>query len=100
MTAPGYRDKTQADLEKVKMALAEAGHPTDGLYLSDDVDLVDIHFPLDTPPEALWKAAAIIGLQSMCLECLRAQVRNPFFSQIQGCLNIEPGTEDCGLERW
>ena len=89
---PSEHDPEQTML-KVKMALAEAGHPNAEVFISWETGMYDLQVMLSScPMEAFWKALQVVGVPSLCYECW---IRASYRCEAYGVLF----TRDCGRER-
>lgn len=62
--------RTQADVDRVNMALAEAGYPPEAtLFVDEDA----IRQPAGVPDVVMWRALVLAGVARQCWPCVVAR---------------------------
>ena len=84
-------------LERIRMALAEAGHGDARVFLDDRNNLTVTRFsPEQTsvvPVADVWRAFSVAGFSTICRECFNA------LRSAHDCLADRPLVRDCGVAR-
>jgi hypothetical protein len=93
------RDRTEEDLERVRMALAEVGYGDADLVLRHNpvrFNVVTItYMPSQVPRAVFWSAVQTAGLSGLCRACYMNGVS--WLSPMPDCLSIgDPWVLDCG----